>query len=41
LVLVEPWAAQSDERGDIIFRYTATQSNWLRRKGFVKSISIE
>lgn len=41
LVLVEPWSAQSDERGDIIFRYTATQANWLRRKGFVKSISIE
>jgi translation initiation factor 1A len=41
LVLIEPWAAQSDERGDVIFRYTATQANWLRRKGFVKTITIE
>lgn len=41
LVLVEPWKAQSEERGDVVFRYTATQVNWLRRKGFVKTISIE
>lgn len=41
LVLVEPWKVQSSERGDIIFRYTPTQANWLRRKGFVKTISIE
>lgn len=37
LVLVEPWSAQSEERGDIVFRYTATQANWLKRKGFVKN----
>jgi translation initiation factor 1A len=41
LVLIEPWTAQSNERGDVIFRYTATQANWLRRKGFVKTITIE
>lgn len=41
LVLVLPWKAQSDERGDIIFRYTATQANWLKRKGYVKTISVE
>lgn len=41
LVLVEPWKAQTKERGNIAFRYTATQANWLRRKGFVKTISIE
>ena len=40
LVLIEPWNAQSNERGDVIFRYTATQANWLRRKGFVK-LTIE
>jgi translation initiation factor 1A len=37
LILVEPWDAQSNERGDVIFRYTPTQANWLRRKGFVKT----
>ena len=41
LVLVEPWTTQGNERGDIIFRYTGTQANWLRRKGFVKSFTIE
>ena len=41
LVLVEPWKVQAHERGDIIFRYTSTQANWLNRKGFVKSISME
>ena len=41
LVLVEPWKVQSEERGDIIFRYTATQANWLKRKGYVESISFE
>ncbi len=41
LVLVGPWKVQSHERGDIVFRYTSTQANWLKRKGFVKSILIE
>ncbi len=41
LVLVKPWQVQSDERGDAVFRYTPTQANWLRRKGYVKSISFE
>lgn len=37
LVLVEPWIVQTDERGDVVFRYTSTQANWLSRKGYVKS----
>lgn len=41
LVLIEPWAAQSNERGDVVFRYTPTQANWLKRKGFVKKTIIE
>ena len=40
LVLIEPWKLQPVDRGDVIFRYTSTQANWLKRKGFVK-ISIE
>ena len=38
MVLVQPWKVQSDERGDIIFRYTPTQANWLRKKGYVKTL---
>lgn len=41
LVLLQPWKVQTNERGDIIFRYTSTQANWLKRKGFIKTISIE
>jgi translation initiation factor 1A len=41
LVLVEPWKVQANERGDIVFRYTPTQANWLKRKGYVKTISVE
>jgi len=37
LVLVEPWSVQGDERGDLAFKYTPTQANWLRRKGYAKS----
>jgi translation initiation factor 1A len=40
LVLVEPWKAQSGERGDIVFRYTLTQANWLRRKNYIKKMAI-
>lgn len=40
LVLVEPWTVQSNERGDIAFRYTPTQANWLKRKGYVKTIEF-
>jgi len=36
LVLIEPWKLQPVDRGDVIFRYTSTQANWLKRKGFVK-----
>ncbi len=35
IVLVKPWELQSDQRGDIIFKYTKAQSDWLRRKGYL------
>lgn len=38
LILIEPWKIQTNERGDVAFRYTSTQANWLRRKGFVKDL---
>lgn len=41
LVLIQPWKVQSDERGDVIFRYTYTQANWLKKKGYIKTLSIE
>ncbi|MFX1453395.1 MAG: translation initiation factor eIF-1A [Promethearchaeota archaeon] len=42
VVLVEPWAdMQSDERGDIITRYTKTQARWLQKQGYIKTGTIE
>jgi len=35
IVLVSPWDFQSDTRGDIIWRYTRGQVDWLRRKGYL------
>lgn len=41
LILVRPWVVQSDERADVVYRYTRTQANWLMRKGKVEGISLE
>jgi len=35
IVLVSPWDFQSDTRGDIIWRYTRGQVDWLRKKGYL------
>src|SRR3989338_1211594 len=34
LILVDPWIVQSNIRGNVVFRYTSTQANWLRKKNF-------
>jgi len=36
-ILVAPWTVQTNERGDIIWIYTKTQANWLKRKGYLKN----
>ncbi len=33
VVIVAPWPVQSDKKGDVMYRYTRTQLEWLRRKG--------
>lgn len=38
IVLVEPWTVQTNERGDILWRYTIQQADWLEKKGFLKSL---
>jgi len=35
VVLVSPWDFQSDKRGDVIWRYTRAQAEWLRKKGYL------
>ncbi len=38
IVLVEPWEVQSKERGDILWRYTNQQADWLRKHGYLEGI---
>ncbi|MEM0333315.1 MAG: translation initiation factor eIF-1A [Candidatus Aenigmatarchaeota archaeon] len=40
LILVEPWKIQGDKRGDVVFRYTPTQANWLKKNGYIKSLQV-
>ncbi len=41
IVLIEPWDVQSDEKGDILWRYNKGQVGWLKRKGFLKKLDEE
>ncbi|MFH0860436.1 MAG: translation initiation factor eIF-1A [Candidatus Altiarchaeota archaeon] len=41
IVLIEPWSVQTNERGDILWRYTHQQADWLQRKGHLKGLEIE
>ncbi len=33
IVVVEPWEYGGDEKGDIIYKYTRTQAEFLKKKG--------
>jgi len=37
-VIIEPWPIESDKKGDIIWRYTRIQADWLKRHGFLKDL---
>lgn len=34
VVLVAPWDFQPESRGDILWRYTEAQVDWLRKNGY-------
>ena len=36
IVLISPWDFEYEAKGDIIFRYTQNQANWLRNAGLLK-----
>jgi translation initiation factor 1A len=35
VVLVSPWDFQTNTRGDVIWRYTRGQADWLRKNGYL------
>ena len=39
LIIVEPWEFGGDEKGDVIYKYTNTQLNYLKRKGYLSQLS--
>lgn len=38
LIIVEPWELSSDERGDIIYKYSNAQVEYLRRRDILKGL---
>ncbi len=38
LVLVEPWELSSDDKGDIVFKYSKAQVSVLKRKGMLDKL---
>tara|TARA_Y100000310_G_C20616440_1_gene780895 strand:- start:367 stop:729 length:363 start_codon:yes stop_codon:yes gene_type:complete len=38
-VLVEPWEYGGDEKGNIIYKYSQAQVQWLRNKGYLKEVT--
>ena len=37
-VLVEPWELTGDKRGDVIYKYTRAQVQFLKKRGVLKQI---
>lgn len=35
VVLISPWDFQRETRGDVIWRYTRNQADWLRKEGYL------
>lgn len=38
ITIVQPWEYGGDGKGDIIYKYTPTQTAFLRRKGYLKQL---
>ena len=36
VVLVEPWEYEPNEKGDVLFKYSKAEEQWLKKKGFIK-----
>lgn len=38
IVIVEPWEFGGDDKGDVIFKYSRSQAEFLRVKGYLKKL---
>ncbi|MHA1593604.1 MAG: translation initiation factor eIF-1A [Candidatus Baldrarchaeia archaeon] len=41
IVVVAPWDFQFEKRGDVTWRYTKAQVQWLEEKGYLKDLQEE
>tara|TARA_R110002020_G_scaffold141859_2_gene313693 strand:- start:22045 stop:22368 length:324 start_codon:yes stop_codon:yes gene_type:complete len=37
-IIVKKWAVQSDKKSDLVYRYTRTQLEYIRRKGLIPEV---
>ena len=38
IVLIKPWDTQSESRGDLVWRYKNTETEFLKRRGYLKNL---
>jgi len=38
VIIVQPWEFDGDRRGDVLYKYTPTQVNYLRKKGYLSAV---
>ena len=38
IVIVEPWEFGGDAKGDVVYKYTPTQVQFLKNKGYLKQL---
>lgn len=34
IVIIKPWDIEPDEKADVVYIYTRTQANWLRKRNY-------
>ncbi|MCX8179130.1 MAG: translation initiation factor eIF-1A [Candidatus Aenigmarchaeota archaeon] len=40
LILIKPWKEMPNERADVVWRYTPTQANWLKKNNYLKTLKF-
>ena len=38
VVIIEPWEFGGDEKGDVVYKYTKSQTQFLKKKGHLKKM---
>lgn len=38
VVLVEPWVVESDQKGDVIWKYRRAEVEWMRNRGLIQNL---